>query len=72
VRGQVVLSLSARGLTTGEIAAHLAEVYGTRVSKEALSRIADRVVDEMTERDAPAVRPGVPGDVHRRDKGESP
>jgi transposase-like protein len=46
---QIVLSLSARGLTTGEIAAHLAEVYGTQVSKETLSRITDRVIDEMTE-----------------------
>jgi transposase-like protein len=46
---QIVLSLSARGLTTGEIAAHLAEVYGTHVSKETLSRITDKVIDEMTE-----------------------
>jgi putative transposase len=28
----MVLSLSVKGLTTGEISAHLAEVYGTRVS----------------------------------------
>ena len=27
---QIVLSLSARGLTTGEIAAHFADVYGSR------------------------------------------
>lgn len=31
---QLVLSLNARGLTTGEIAAHFAEVYGAKVSKE--------------------------------------
>ncbi|GHD95999.1 hypothetical protein GCM10010508_63010 [Streptomyces naganishii JCM 4654] len=30
---EMVLSLSAKGLTHGEIAAHLAEVYGTEVSK---------------------------------------
>jgi transposase-like protein len=29
---QLVLSLSARGLTTGEIAAHFDDVYGARVS----------------------------------------
>ncbi len=29
----VVLSLSARGLTHGDIAAHLADVYGSEVSK---------------------------------------
>lgn len=43
----MVLSLFAKGLTTGEIAAHFAEVYGTSVSKDTISRITDRVVDEM-------------------------
>ena len=46
---QLVLSLTARGLTTGEIAAHFAEVYGARVSKDTISRITDKVVEEMTE-----------------------
>jgi putative transposase len=44
---QIVLSLYARGLTTGDIAAHLAEIYGASVSKETVSRITDRVVEEM-------------------------
>lgn len=43
----MVLSLFAKGLTTGEIAAHFAEVYGTSVNKDTISRITDRVVDEM-------------------------
>ena len=43
----MVLSLFAKGLTTGEIAAHFAEVYGTSVSKDTISRITDRVVEEM-------------------------
>ena len=30
---EIVISLSAKGLTHGEIAAHLAEVYGAEVSK---------------------------------------
>ena len=34
---EIVLSLTARGLTTGEIAAHFAEVYGARVSKETIT-----------------------------------
>ncbi len=42
----MVLSLSAKGLTTGEISAHLAEVYGASVSKDTVSRITDRVIDE--------------------------
>lgn len=44
---EVVLSLSARGLTTGEIAAHFADVYGATVSKDTISRITDKVVEEM-------------------------
>jgi transposase-like protein len=44
---QVVLSLYAKGLTTGEISAHFAEIYGASVSKETISRITDRVLDEM-------------------------
>lgn len=46
---ELVLSLSARGLTTGEIAAHFADVYGASVSKDAVSRITDKVVAEMGE-----------------------
>lgn len=46
---EIVLSLTARGLTTGEIAAHFAEVYGATVSKDTISRITDKVVEEMTE-----------------------
>ena len=45
----IVLSLSARGLTTGEITAHFAEVYGAKVSKDTISRITDAVVEAMTE-----------------------
>jgi putative transposase len=46
---EIVLSLTARGLTTGEISAHFAEVYGASVSKETISKITDKVVEEMTE-----------------------
>jgi len=46
---QIVLSLTARGLTTGEIAAHFDEVYGAKVSKDTISRITDKVVEEMAE-----------------------
>jgi hypothetical protein len=43
-----VLSLYAKGLTTGEISAHFAEIYGASVSKETISRITDKVLEEMT------------------------
>jgi transposase-like protein len=45
----LVLSLSAKGLTHGEIAAHLAEVYGSEVSKQTISTITDKVIDGMAE-----------------------
>ena len=46
---EMVLSLSAEGLTTGEISAHFAEIYGASVSKETIRRIADKVLEEMTD-----------------------
>jgi len=44
---EMVLSLYANGLTTGEISAHFAQIYGASVSKETVSRITDRVLEEM-------------------------
>jgi transposase-like protein len=41
--------LCAKGLTIGEISAHLAEVYGARASKETISKITDAVLTEMNE-----------------------
>ena len=46
---EVVLSLYAKGLTTGEISAHFAEIYGASVSKETISRITDKVLEEMAD-----------------------
>ena len=45
----LVISLSAKGLTHGEICAHLAEVYGAQVSKQTISTITDRVIEGMSE-----------------------
>ena len=45
----MVISLSAKGLTYGEIAAHLEEIYGAEVSKQTISTITDRVMDGMAE-----------------------
>ncbi|MER7009783.1 IS256 family transposase [Dactylosporangium sp. NPDC000555] len=45
----LVLSLSAKGLTTGEISAHLGEVYGAEVSRQTISTITDKVMDGMAE-----------------------
>jgi transposase-like protein len=46
---EMVLSLSARGLTHGDISAHLAEVYGASVSKTTISTITDKVMEGMSE-----------------------
>jgi putative transposase len=46
---EMVLSLTAKGLTTGEVSAHLAEVYGTSVSRETVSKITDAILEEMGE-----------------------
>jgi putative transposase len=46
---EIVLSLYARGLTTGEISAHFEQIYGASVSKETISRITDKVIEEMTD-----------------------
>src|SRR4051794_31518417 len=45
----LVLLVSAKGLTTGGISAHLAEVYGAEVSRQTISTITDKVMDGMAE-----------------------
>ena len=45
----LVILLSAKGLTHGEICAHLAEIYGAQVSKQTISTITDRVMEGMGE-----------------------
>jgi len=45
----MVISLSAKGLTHGEIAAHLAEVYGAEVSKQTITASTDRVMEGLAD-----------------------
>jgi transposase-like protein len=42
-----VISLYAKGMTTGDIQAHLLEIYGTEISRETISKITDAVVEDM-------------------------
>jgi transposase-like protein len=42
-----VISLYAKGMTTGDIQAHLAELYGTDISRDTISRITDAVVEDL-------------------------
>ena len=43
----IAISMYAKGLTTAEISAHFAEIYGASISKDTVSRITDKVVEEM-------------------------
>lgn len=45
----IVLSLIAKGLTTGEVSAHFEEIYGASLSKDTISKITDRVLSEMAD-----------------------
>src|ERR1700746_3239136 len=42
-----ILSLYARGMTVREIQGHLAELYGTDVSPDLISRVTDAVLEEV-------------------------
>jgi putative transposase len=44
--GQVI-SLYAKGLSTGDIQAHLGQIYGTEISRDTISRITDAVLEDM-------------------------
>src|SRR6478609_4930168 len=46
---ELVISPAAKGLTTGEVQAHLAEVYGAEVSRQTISAITDKVLEAMAE-----------------------
>src|SRR5712691_6236454 len=43
-----VISLYAKGMTTGDIQAHLLEIYGTEISRETISKITDAIVEDMS------------------------
>src|SRR5437899_5364516 len=42
-----VISLYAKGMTTGDIQAHLLEIYGTEISRETISKITAAIVEDM-------------------------
>jgi len=46
---EIVLSLYAKGLTTGEIAAHFDELYDAKISPDTISRITDKIIADMAE-----------------------
>jgi putative transposase len=42
-----ILALYSRGLSTRDIEAHLAEIYGVRVGRDLISRVTDAVMDDV-------------------------
>lgn len=42
-----VLSLYAKGMTTGDVTHHIADICGANISREMVSRVTDSIVDEM-------------------------
>src|SRR5213082_2732266 len=44
-----ILALYSRGLSTRDIEAHLAEIYGVKVGRELISRVTDAVRDDVRE-----------------------
>jgi putative transposase len=54
---EIVLSLTARGLSAGEISGPLDKVSGVWISKYTISKITDKLVEEMTV-GQPTSRPG--------------
>ena len=67
-----VVSLYAKGMTTGDIQAHLLEIYGTEISRETISKITDSIVEDMGRLAEPAAGSSLPGVVDRRDRDQGP
>ena len=44
-----ILALYSRGLSTRDIEAHLAEIYGVNVGRDLISRVTDAVMDDVRE-----------------------
>ena len=67
-----VISLYAKGLTTGEIQDHLAEIYDTSVSRDTIPKITDGIVADMAVWQNRTARAGLCGAVDRRDRRQGP
>jgi putative transposase len=44
-----ILALYSRGMSTRDISAHLAEIYGVKVGRDLISRVTDAVIDDVRE-----------------------
>lgn len=46
---EAVISLYAKGMTTGDIVNHLSEVYGDEVSRDLVSKVTDQILNDMVD-----------------------
>jgi transposase-like protein len=68
-----VISLYAKGMTTGDIQAHLFDIYGTEISRDTISRITDAIVEDLIAwQNRPLDRGRLPGRADRRHRGQDP
>ncbi|GAB2960498.1 hypothetical protein GCM10017788_59970 [Amycolatopsis acidiphila] len=56
-----VISLYAKGLTTGEIQAHLSDIYDAKVSRDLISKITDKGVEDLNSWQARPLDKNLPG-----------
>lgn len=57
---EAVISLYAKGMTTGDIVAHLEEVYDTEISRDLVSKVTDQVLLDMRQWQARPLDPVYP------------
>ena len=68
----MVISLVAKGLTTGEVQAHLAEIYGAEILRDTISRDHRPGPGGAGGMAVPAAGRGLRGAVHGRDLRQDP
>jgi transposase-like protein len=66
------ISLYGEGMTTGDIRAHLAQVYGTDIAPDTISRITVAVLEDLATWQARPLDRDLSGDPDRRHRREDP
>src|SRR5207302_10335463 len=67
-----ILALYSRGMSTRDIEAHLAEMYGVSVGRDLISRVTDAVMDDARAWQQRSLDDVYPGRVSRRAGAEDP
>jgi len=55
---EAVISLYAKGMTTGDIVNHLADVYGDEVSRDLVFKVTDQILTDMVDWQSLPLDPG--------------